>query len=66
MTSGIVLGCDTIYLGKKVFDNCQENEDRKRKERDEKMKEQGIRFKRDIKKANKGLQKKSDLDKILS
>ena len=37
--AGVVFGYGTTSLCKTVFDICQENDDRKRKERDEKMKE---------------------------
>lgn len=64
VTSGVVFGCGTTRLGKTVFDICQENEDKKRKERNDKMKEHEIRFKKDVDKANEVLQKKSDLNKM--
>ena len=54
----------TARLGKPVFDICQENEDKKRKEQNDRIKEHEIRFKKDADKANEVLQKKSDLNKM--
>ena len=62
VTSGVVFGSGTTRLGKTVFDICQENADRKKKELIKKMKTDEAKYLKDVESAKKVFEKKSDLE----